>query len=299
MPDAGELEDVLASSSASQVSGPIGESVQHRLDVTVTFDGELVPHGTITLAVERVATGKLTGGSVKVFLPTMAAMDYAGEGKRPYFPADKPIPAFKSWSLPAMEPGNMWKQSVSIKLADKGYYQVAVRSDTNALDDKPGQIAGGDIEYWMLVLDGGGEVTYLLDESKLPQGVAVGEGPFRDLHTGSTSSYGDDGSVAYSSSGSISFHVTYYRNGSRRNAKDVELRAELFNDGDTDNQTTYFRTVGSSGIVSVPCPGENQYLYVWVRVYPTAETGSAYTIGSVHADEAECGNTVSISASAY
>jgi len=204
---------------AQQAGGAIGEPFRARLAIELDFDGELVPNETITLNLEGTATEKLSGGEVRILLPTFAAMAEAGGDKRPSYPVGKEIPATVSWRLPIMDAGAMWKQSVEIPLPGKGYYQVVVGVAAETLDDKDSFVLDAlELERWMLVQEGGGEVTLFLDPDALPEDVLPEEGPFRERQRPSSGHPAAADAVA-DSDDEITFHVVYHENNSRKNAK--------------------------------------------------------------------------------
>lgn len=298
-PDVGEQELSSAFANADghrhDASAGTAEPFRHRLSITLDFDGELVPNETITLQLEGVANEKLTGGEVHVMLPTMAAMKHAGPGKYPSYPVGKEIPAVASWDLPAMNAGEMWKQSVEIALPEKGYYQVAVMATARALDDKdPFVLNTVDLQRWLLVMDGGGLVTYFLDPDVMPEGVITGEGPFRQAPRSSSS---PDGANA-DSDDEISFHAVYYESRRRKNAKDAEMRINYLDQAD-EVVLTVRVSVPSDGTVTTRCPDAYEYIVASVYVPATSETKGRYVIGGTEAYNNDCGATRTINSNSY
>ncbi len=280
--------------AADQGSGR-AEPYRHRLSVNLSFDGELVPHETITLRLEGVATEKLTGGDVRVMLPTIAAMDHAGAGKYPSYPAGKEIPAVASWDVPAMDPGEMWKQSIEITLPDKGYYQVAVMAAVQSPDDKdPFVLNTINLERWLLVMDGGGLVTYYLDPDAMPEGVITGEGPFRQAPGHASSP--DWGNA--DSDDDVSLHAVYYESGTRKNAEGAEMRIHYRNQAD-EVVLTLTVTVPSNGTVTTHCPDAYEYIEAYLYVPVTNETKGRYLIGGTEVYDSDCGATRTVISNSY
>lgn len=159
-PEQGSLE-AIGSGDARQDADAMAEPFRHRLAIELSVDGALVPNGTVTLSLEGTATEKLTGGEVRLMLPTFSAMGHAGTDKYPSYPVGKDIPAVANWELPGMDASGTWKRSIEISLPDKGYYQVTVLVTADAPDKElsPFVIGQYDLERWLLVMDGGGIVT--------------------------------------------------------------------------------------------------------------------------------------------
>lgn len=270
------------------------EPYRHRLSVNLSFDGALVPHETVTLRLEGVATENLTGGEVRVMMPTVAAMDHAGASRSPSYPAGKKIPAVARWNVPAMDAGETWSRSVEIALPEPGYYQVAVMANSQAPDDRdPFVLDVADIERWLLVMDGGGLVTHSLDPDAMPEGVIAGEGPFRQAPASVSSP-----NVNAYGGGDLSFHVVYYESGARRNAKDAKIRIDYLDQGD-DVVRTFKVTVPSDGMVTADCPEPFEYVVAKVYVPVTDETSGQYLIGGTEVYRSDCGTTRTLISDSY
>lgn len=97
--DQGELlsaPNESAASSAVAADEQVGMTVEPfrpRLGLDARVDGRLVPGGTVTLILEGVANEELTGGEVRLVLPTTAAMGVSD------------VPVVKEWDLSTMEAG--------------------------------------------------------------------------------------------------------------------------------------------------------------------------------------------------
>lgn len=286
------------SANARQAVDAMAEPFRHRLAIELSVDGLLAPNATISLSVKGTATEKLTGGEVRLMLPTFAAMQHNGTDN-PSYPVEKDIPATASWKLPRMDAGGTWTRSTNLSLPGDGYYQVAVLVTANAPDgeDSPLVIGQYDLERWLLVVDGGGTVTYFLDPDSMPEGVVEGEGPFRRKRRPSNTT----GASAYANADSddeISFHAVYYQGGRRKNAKDTELRIE-YKDQSDETVRSHKVTVPSNGIVTADCPDAYEYLVATLIVPNTAETIGRYVVSGTEVYNSDCGTTRTLLASSY
>ena len=284
----------VAQSSGGQSSSGRSEPFRHRFSVKLSVDGQVVPNGTVTLRLDGVASEGLLGGEVRVMLPTKAAMDHAGVGKYPSYPVGQQIPSVARWNVPSMSAGGTWSQSVAVVLPGKGYYQVAVAVTAQGPsgDDDPFVIDEFDIERWLLVLEGGGQVTYFLDLDRVPEGIITGEGPFRRAPalTGAMDDNAD--------SDDIQLHAIYYEGGVRKDAGGAEMRIEIRDQSD-ESVMAYTVTVPSNGVVNVSCPDPYEYVHARVRTPHTSETTGQYIIGGTEAYNSDCGTTRTLLSNAY
>ncbi|MCY4647734.1 MAG: hypothetical protein OXE73_12765 [Gammaproteobacteria bacterium] len=287
----------MAVAHTAQDDGAVIEPFRPRLAVHLSVDGALVPLGTVTLRIKGVANEKLTGGQVRVMLPTMAAVEHAGADKRPSYPVGQQFPAIASWMLPAMGAGGMWQQTVQITLPEKGYYQVAVRVTVTAPEDEESPVVFDDTsnEAWLLVMDRGGRVTDFFDESVVPEGFAPGEGPFREIPTASGAQYSADVDTGADGDNDISIHLVYYHNGARHNAAKAEITFKYKAAGTHNLVRTSVRTVPASGIVTVSCPASNQYIQAFAIVPTTSEVYADDNIATFYAGRNDCGETTQVS----
>lgn len=282
---------------AAPDDGVVTEPSRHRFAVDVSVDGALVPHASVTLIVKGVATQELTGGNVRLLLPTMAAMEHAGTDKRPSYPVGSEFPAIKSWVLSGMDAGETWEQSVKITLPEKGYYHAAVRVTVTAPDGKDSPFVFDDTsnDAWLLVMDGGGLVTHFFDASVLPQGFEPGEGPFRETPRGRGATATYDGSYS-DSDDDIEIHLVYYEKGQRKNAKDAELKLLYKRHSNNSVVSTHWRTVPSNGKVSIPCPPTGQYVKGSGIVPATKHVVAGTGLVDFYTGRDDCGETEQISA---
>ena len=287
--------DVVASGAQAQVAGPDDITVdpfRTRLALDAHVDGALTSNATVTLVLEGVATEKLTGGEVRVRLPTMAAMDHAGTDKYPSYPTGKEFPLAARWDLPLMDAGDTWKQQLSIELPDKGYYQVAVEIDARAPDGKASPYVVDDIfeQVWMFVTDDGGFLTHFFDEEVFPEDVVSQPGPFRTkmrvrraqrAAAMYTAADGDDED--------ITLEFLYYYNGSHA-AEGAYVLARYVSQSDEVGRKVK-QYVPENGILTFPCPDENEWVEGSVSVQSTLEVKAGYTIGGFEVDGDDCGTT--------
>ena len=303
----GEQEEALPAVVASAENArtdlavdPLGEPFRMRLALDLDFAGDLEPHQTVTLTMEGTATEKLSGGEVRLLLPTFAAMAEAGSGKPPHYPVGKALPVEARWDLPILDAGAQWKQSVSIDLPDKGYYQVIVEVSAATIDDKsPFVLDDVEHERWLLVADGGGIVTRRLDADRLPDGVSPSEGPFRVRPlTTSAAADGLGGMSMDADNDKVELDASFYDNGYRWNAVGAELWLTYYDEDDEENYSLK-RTVPSSGLVVVPCPESDEYLVAGAMVNDTRYTSGNYTLGSTLVWHSDCGETVGVPIDGY
>lgn len=275
------------------------EPFRNRLSIALSIIGKLVPDKTITLSIQGTTSEKLTGGEVRVMLPTMAAMAHAGAGKYPYYPVDKAIPTVARWAVPAMEVGETWRQSLQITLPEEGYYQVAVIATAQGPNEKdPFVLNKVDLERWLLVLADGGRVTHFLDPNAMPAGAIPGEGPFRQSPNTSGSASYATADAAADASDEVTFHAVYYEPGVRKNAAGAEIRINYFDQAD-EVVRSRVQTVPSSGTVTVDCPDAYEYIVVSVVAPHTNETSGRFLIGGSTAYNSDCGGTRTLISNSY
>jgi len=302
------VEEVPMETAASSVgtSGiTVFDNFQPRFKVDFSVSGSMTPNSTVTVTLAGEAVEDLTGGTVTVILPTMASMDYAGADKRPYYPAGQSLPVVRSWTLQAMSAGDTWQQSFSVVLPGEGYYHLAVAVDANApvgADDP--YVVGEDLyfERWMLVLATGGRLTTGFDESLFAEGIAPVPGPFRNkvghrtTGTGATAAADGDFGMMYSSSSPVRLSVTYLGlTWTVTAAQGARVNATLWEGSgpDVEQVRTYTATVGSTGIVTFPCPASNQWLSGVIRLPGNASVVEQVFIGYWDAHPSDCGDTQS------
>ena len=270
-----------------------------RLDLTFVVNGELTPTTPISIWLEGVAVEEITGGTVQVVLPTLAGMSFAGPGKRPYYPIDNKMPVVARWQLPAMQPGEEWKESVTIGYLPKGYYQIAVDIDARGPTGDAYVIDDIYDQAWAFVKDGGGFLTPAFDMSVFPRNLAPVPGPFRArTRAGTQTSAGTDSRVAMSRRpADISVEVVYVEDGRNRPAAGSYITAIVYDEDEGDSGSPgriESRYVPSSGIVSFTCPPEGYMLVGNVVLPATSKVGSGMFNGHWDAYGSDCGRTIQV-----
>ena len=151
-----------------------------RLALAISTDDELLPNASVTLTVSGEAREAIDGGEVVVTLPTKAAMDYAGEGRQPYYPVGDTLPTEASWRLPRIGAGDTWERTVTVPAAAAGYYMVAATADTHGPQSNLGPFLsdGSYTQAWMFVSNTDGQLTTVFEDSLFPEGVRPVPGPF-------------------------------------------------------------------------------------------------------------------------
>ena len=300
-----ELPQVAASSSGGFSSTAVIDNTRPRFRVGISSSGALTPGASVTVTLHGEAVERVPGGLVSVILPTMASMDHAGAGKRPYLPAGQGFPIANRWTLSAMSPGDTWRQSFTLTLpAEEGYYDFVVAADIHAnREENPFVDNQVQFERWMLVKTsgGGGHMGIGFDESVFADGIAPVPGPFRDkakarASSGSTAGVGMD-------SDDVFLSVKYPGNPGQGMiaAVGAKVKANLYSHGNDGEQliTTYTRTVSSTGIVSFPCPGSNQWYEGWAELQATTDINGKYFVNYWDADSNDCGDTFDANGSRY
>ena len=282
--EAGVFEPALARQGEEANADPF----RARLDVEFTTD-ELVSDKPITVWLEGIATEKIDDGIVQVSLPTIAGMDLAGEGKPIVYSTDRKVPVAAQWTVGSMEPGDMWKASLEIDKLEKGYYQIAVNAAMNGPGESPYVYDDAYVEGWMLVVNDGGRITDVFDESVFTDPTtAVQPGPFKVRrkyqpvasadHVGGAVSAG--GEIANSSNDQFAVKVVYEKTYRKYvPAPGAVVSVTYWEQGDDDWGRTESQTVPASGYVYFDCP-EDAFEYIEGKVYAptTDEVNGGHTL---------------------
>ena len=299
-----DLPQVAASSGAS--SGiTVFDNFRPRFKVDFSVSGAMTPGATVTMTLAGEAVENLAEGTVTVVLPTMASMDHAGPNKRPNYPAGQSLPVVRSYSLRAMSAGDTWRQTFSVTLpGDAGYYHLAVAVTATAPATAAADpfVVGDDLyfERWMLVKDAGGRLTMGFDESVFSSGIAPIPGPLRAKAgrntAGAAAAMTTDGDfgVMYSSS-PVRLNVTYLGLTWTVTAARRAIVTGVLWEGsgsDVEQVASYTRTVGSSGIVSFPCPSTGQWLSGSAHLPGDASVVQQDFVGYWDAYPSDCGETL-------
>lgn len=289
-----ELADSETAGLASQAVGTT-DNFTPRLDMTIRVAGALVPNSPVFLQLEATANEAISAGTVDLLLPTMAGMAYAGPGKHLRYPPSDKMPAIGSWTLSQLARGDTWKQSVSIRLPDKGYYQVAVDVQTSGPDPLgmgPYLIDNTHDQAWMLVAEGGGFLTLQFEDSVFPDRIAPQPGPFRARPGGQARAQAEARS-APSSSSHTWVEFVYYDNGRYVPAEGAYASGRLYSQADRVGRFSSWR-VPRSGIVRLSCAQPFEYWRGSVSV-----PSSAYARGTVvtpywDSEPHDCGDTIQV-----
>ena len=291
----------LAASSGGSSAIPAVDHTRPRFKLDISVVGALTPNASIAVTLQGRAVEKVAGGSVTVTLPTMAGMEYAGAGRRPYYPVGRSFPVEREWTLSSMEPGDTWQRSFTITLPERGYYDLSVFADTEApAGELRNPYVSDDVQYerWMLVTDGGGRLTPEFDENVFADGVAPVPGPFHDKigrggSVGQAAADGGDG-TGMDSDDYVYMNAVYVRNGVNTAAVGAYAHAaEWHNHDHTDgpwNQQA--ATVGPSGIVRFECPRPGFHLEGAVNLPSTAHINGSGFSGYWQARSSDCGDTI-------
>lgn len=267
-------------------NGISAEKYQSRLDVDFEVTGELAPGTPITVHIEAVAVADISGGEVQVRLPTFNAMANG------VVPGGK-APVVKSWTLPKMERGEQWKQIVDIGEIDKkGYYKITAFAETDG-GYKSAYVFDDVLhEAWLYVIDGGGFVTRVFDESVFPSEIVPQPGPFEAWIKGSASAAAATGvtTAATAAASASTFKLYAYtedRFGNNVGMEGAQLRVDYYERGQLIS--TWARTVPSSGILNVPCVGyAEQVGWGSVKNPTTSDINGGHRLASFQVRYSDC-----------
>ncbi len=293
-PDAGTLMDDKPAEFASH-AGDVIDNFTPRLDLTIRVVGALAPNSLVVLELEATANEAISAGTIDLVLPTMAGLAYNGPDRHPRFPPSNKMPTIGSWTLSQLARGAHWKQNVSIRLPDKGYYQVAVDVRTTGPDPLgmgPYLIDDTHEQAWMLVVESGGSLTRQFEDSVFPDRIAPQPGPFR-VRPGSQSRAQPEARSARSSPSHTWLEFVYYDGSRYVPAEGTYASGKLYGQADSTRRTTSWR-VPRNGTIRLPCAPPFQY---WRG--SAALPGSTYARGTVatyywDAEPHECGDTIQV-----
>ena len=277
----------------------IVDPFRRRLITDFIVEGELLPGQPVSVRVEGIASEKITGGTVRVLMPTVAAMEQAGAGKRPKSPPDgEKFPTVASWTLPAMDEGAHWKGALEVGPFEKGYYQIVALVDATGPDQSPYIIDDGYHQAWMFIVADGG---FLTDDFKIdvfPPEVAPMPGPFRQKgQPYGAASKAAAADVQGDSGGDLYARVLYVEDDENAKAVGAQIWANTVSSADPDDDYVIrkeIRTVGSSGIVRFTCPGAGKMLVGASDLPSTADVDGARFNGYWDAYPGECGDTITV-----
>ena len=268
-----------------------------RLKLTITLEGVVVPKTPVTLRIEGVAMEPITGGEVRLTLPTKAEMDYAGPGNALYFPTNRRLPVEARWQLPSMAKGGLWSQRITVPAMEKGYYHVALSGIAEGPPADLGPFLIDDIyrQVWVLVADQGSQLTEIFDPSVFPEGARTTPGPLLEsgrAGSGPSAMMPDTANRRY-----VYTSLSYYNGSEYVPAAGTKITGYYYSRGRTWNKNTY--TVPESGIIRWTCPGSNTELRGYAIAQQTQYiTEAEYKLNAFwDAQHSECGDTVRAHAS--
>jgi len=211
-------EEFADAASAAQAdasrSVTIYDNFFSRISVAFSADS-LRPDASIVLRVTATANADATGGTVRVVLPTKAAIE-SGSARRPRSPLNTSLPTTGQWQLPAMSEGDTWTQTVTVGRLASGYYQVAVFVDAEGAARS--RSTGGYLtdeytrEARIAVKPEGGKLTEVFDRSVFADSITPVAGPFRvkpPYVTTSSAASLSSGDVAGDSDDPVELEITY------------------------------------------------------------------------------------------
>lgn len=270
---------------------------RHRLETEFMVEGELAPGTPIFVRIHGVANEEITGGTVRILMPTVAAIEYAGPDKRPQYPAGAKFPTVASFTLAAMYAGAQWEGTVEVGPLEEGYYHIVALTDAQGPGRSPYLFDEGYQQAWMYVIGGGGFLTRVFDKDVFPPETAPLPGPFRVKGEpyGAPAQASADGGA--DSDGTLAVRVLFVAGDHSKKAVGASIWAETISDEDPDDDNptlTERRTVGSSGIVHFTCPGSGQMLRGASRLPTTGQVEGAAFNSYWDAYPNECGGTITV-----
>lgn len=282
------------SAQAQYQSMEDGDPFRARLEVDFAVLEKWSPDMTTTVWLEGVATEAITGGQVEVALPTFAAMKLAGPDKPLRYVKGGTAPVVAKWQLPAMEAGDRWKQSLKIGgIAEKGYYQITAHTRAYGPLQSPYVFDETLREAWMFVVEDGGRLTPVFDETIFPEEIIPQPGPFRSkaqyAASASTHSAGNF-TVAAAAGAAASISIEFLTQG--RGGRNVELegakvRADYYERSRLISTVT--RTVPDDGIIKLNCPGSaEQYISGTVMNATTSRVNGGHRLARWETRYSQC-----------
>ena len=300
-----EQDEAVAQASSYSESDITHDPFRPRLAVDFSVSGGIIPGSAITVSINAVANEDITSGTVKVILPTRAAMTHAGTGKRPHYPERVQMPVTAQWTVPAMSAGDQRRRSVNVGTYTNGYYHIVTEVSAQGPGNSPYVMNDSYDQTWMYVVDGGGGLTTTFDDTLFPDSIAPQPGPFstkRSPHSTAAATQTEtaaDRGYAFSSSSNVYLRIVYYNNGSYLPAAGAKLSAQYWENGGWGQVVT--RIVPSDGIVSVRCPsGDDDYLEGKVTVPQNSQVEGGYRMISFwQVDNSDCGTQVQLPGSRH
>ena len=299
----GVAADDDAAGSASSRHGEqivISDNFLPRLALDLSAASTPRPNAPISITLSATANEPISGGTVRVTLPTLASMDHAGDGKRPSYPAGQ-FPIKSSWSLSAMRAGDTWRHTVSLGSVERGYYEVAVEIDTEGAERGPYVVNDTYRQAWILVDDTGGRMTPVFDESVFADGVAPVPGRFRSKKPPSSTSASDQGQASHDGDDVFYVKLMYVFNNYNTWAYGARAHANTISDEDPED-TNYLRQESRTvynGVVTFTCPGVGQMIVGTADLPGTYEVDGGPFNSYWDAYPSDCGDTIQVTGTWY
>lgn len=284
------VDDIVA--LAQQKDDVTEDPFRARLEIEFSVTGGLAPNTPITMWLRGTASEDITGGQVEMALPTFAAMKLAGPGKRPQYVKGQKAPVVARWQLPAMAAGKQWSQSMAIaSIGEKGYCQITAAVTAYGPFESPYVFDETFHEAWMYVVDSGGLLTPVFDETIFPDSIVPQAGTFEAW----VASTAGDMATAQASAGSGTIRIQFLhqdRHGNQNPMTGATVKAEYVERGQV--VTTVTRTVPSSGYITYNCPGADQHISGSVKNTTTSRVKGGHHLAYFTARPNQCnsGRTV-------
>ncbi|MCY3704689.1 MAG: hypothetical protein OXH08_04185 [Gammaproteobacteria bacterium] len=302
--EARPTEETLAATPRSDAGAPV-VIVDHftpRLSLDLTVVSGVSPGKPFHLSLVAVAREAITTGEVSVTSPTLAGMAHSASDGRVRHPLGERLPVIARFTLPPMEAGDRWTQSVPVEGVPEGYYQFAADISTSGPESKLGPYLFDDAydQTWIMVREEGGAATRAFDPSRFPARTALQPGPFRP-HPGHAGGTGDPTlhTAAYRTSGApsrVHVEVGYVEGTTIQPASGSYIFANTLSEEDPDGTPVRREssTVPTSGVVSFTCPGDDHFLTGSVTLANTAHVAGATFRSEWYALPSDCGDTVQV-----
>lgn len=291
------IERVEATALAQDGAGE--ESFRARLELNFIVRVDLlVPNTPIAVYLEGVATEDISGGDVEVALPTFAAMKLAGPDKRPRYTVGEKPPVVARWRLPAMSAGDKWRQSVDVgMIVEKGYYHITAFVRAQGSYESIHVFDETLREAWMFIVDDGGRLTDVFDETIFPDRIIPQPGPFevKGAYTTASADQANDTDEIAASGASYVYLKFLHLDG--HNNVNPMTGAEVTTDYVERGQNTgrLQRIVPSNGIIRYNCPDNvEQRLIGSARNDDTPRVNGGHFLAYVEVQHSQCSDTIQV-----
>ena len=285
-------ESTTPAADSSQSIGPIIDPFTPRLVVDIVADSGLSPTSSITLRLDAVAAGPITGGEVFVTLPTQASM------ARGFRPTSGKLPVVARWTLPALATGDTWTQRVTVGSVEAGYYDIAVDVRTEGPRTALGPYLVDDTgnHEWLYVQRSGGTLTLDFDDSLFAQGIRPQPGPFRARRAAADASPRAS-PQSDASDDVVTVKVVHLKDGEYVPAAGAKITGTIQPNGGGAGHTVSF-IVPDDGIVEFDCPTQDEFLSGDIKLPANQYVAGAEFRGYWDGDDGDCGETIQVSGTA-